>query len=95
MKEKTQHIGSDFDEFLAEEGILAEVELAAAKRVIAFQVEQAMKQERLTKTAMAGRMKTSRAALGRLLDPENFSVTLETLGKAAQALGKHLHVELR
>ncbi len=65
-----------------------------AKRVIAFQIAQQMKRRRLTKSAMASRMKTSRAALERLLDPTNPSVTLSTLERAASALGKKLKVEL-
>lgn len=94
MSRKNPYIGSDFDEFLAEEGILAEVEIAAAKRVIAFQLQQAMEQEHLSKSALAEKMHTSRTAIDRLLDPENLSVTLQTLGRAAQAFGKRLHIEL-
>jgi len=94
MTGKNRHIGSDFDDFLAEEGILAEVEIAAAKRVIAFQLQQAMEQEHLTKSALADRMSTSRTAIDRLLDPDNLSVTLQTLGRAAQAFGKRLHIEI-
>jgi len=94
MSGKNHHIGSDFDDFLAEEGILAEVEIAAAKRVIAFQLQQAMEQEHLTKSALADRMNTSRTAIDRLLDPDNLSVTLQTLGRAAQAFGKRLHIEI-
>ena len=89
-----QHIGSGFDDFLEEEGILAEVEAVAIKRVIAFQIAQLMLEQSLTKTAMADRMNTSRAALNRLLDPANKSVTLQTLERAAVALGKKLQVEL-
>lgn len=89
-----KHIGSGFDEFLEEEGILAEVETVAIKRVIAYQIAQLMLEQRLTKTAMADRMNTSRAALNRLLDPANKSVTLQTLERAAVALGKKLQVEL-
>ena len=94
MTRKHPHIGSDFDEFLAEEGILTEVEIAAAKRVIAFQLQQAMEQEHLSKSALADKMHTSRTAIDRLLDPDNLSVTLQTLGRAAQAFGKRLHIEL-
>jgi hypothetical protein len=94
MKRRNQHIGSDFDDFLAEEGILAEVEVAAAKRVIAYQLQQAMEQELLTKSALADRMHTSRTAVDRLLDPDNLSVTLQALGCAAQAFGKRLHIEM-
>jgi hypothetical protein len=94
MIRKNPYIGNDFDEFLAEEGILAEVEIAAAKRVIAFQLQQAMEQEHLSKSALADKMHTSRTAIDRLLDPDNLSVTLQTLGRAAQAFGKRLHIEL-
>ena len=89
-----KHIGSDFDVFLEEEGLLAEVEAVAFKRVIAYQVEELMTQQRLTKTEMAERMQTSRASLNRLLDPSNPSVTLQTLERAATALGKRLRIEL-
>ena len=87
------YIGSNFDDFLHEEKLLEGVEAAAVKRVLAFQVEQEMKQRRLSKTDMANRMKTSRAAVERLLDPSNTSITLATLGRAAAALGKNLSVE--
>ena len=88
------HIGSDFDEFLEEEGILQEVEIVAAKRVIAWQIAEIMEKERISKTAMATRMGTSRAVLDRLLDPENTGVTLKTLGKAAAVLGKKINISL-
>jgi len=87
------YLGGDFDDFLAEEGILAEAEAVAIKRVIAYQVVQLMEEQDLTKTEMASRMKTSRAALDRLLDPANKSVTLQTLESAALALEKRLRVE--
>jgi DNA-binding Xre family transcriptional regulator len=90
---KNRHIGSDFDDFLAEQGLLADAEAVAIKRVVAFQIVQMMKKQQLTKSAMARRMNTSRSALDRLLDPENDSVTLQTLERAAQALGKRLRVE--
>ena len=89
-----KHIGSDFDDFLEQEGLLAEVEAAAFKRVIAYQVEELMQRQRLTKTEMARRMRTSRASLNRLLDPSNPSITLQTLERAAAALGKRLRIEL-
>jgi antitoxin HicB len=91
---KKEHIGSDFDEFLQEEGLLEVAEAAAAKRVIAFQIAQEMKRRRLSKSEMAHRMKTSRPALDRLLDPANSSVTLSTLERAASAVGRKLRVEL-
>lgn len=89
-----KYIGSGFDNFLEEEGMLAEVETVAIKRVIAFQIEQLMEQQHLTKSQMAERMATSRASLNRLLDPSNPSVTLQTLERAAAALGKRLRLEL-
>ena len=89
-----KHIGSNFDDFLRKEKILEDAQAAAIKRVIAYQIEQEMKRHKLTKTEMASRMKTSRAALERLLDPTNASVTLFTLERAASALGKKLKVEL-
>lgn len=91
---KNKHIGSNFDDFLEEEGILAETEAIAVKRVITFQIKQMMKQRHLTKAAMANKMNTSRSALDRLLDPTNVSITLQTLERAALALGKKLKIEL-
>jgi antitoxin HicB len=87
---KNEHIGSNFDDFLSEEGLLADTETVAVKRVIAYQVEQMMKEQNLTKTEMSRRMNTSRAALERLLDPANQSITLQTLERAAKALGRRL-----
>ena len=94
MNAKQKHIGSDFDDFLKEENMLEETEAVAIKRVITFQIGRAMKHHRFTKTTMAKRMHTSRSALDRLFDPENESVTLVTLNKAASALGRKLRVEL-
>lgn len=93
MNEK--HIGSDFDDFLAEEGLLEEVEAVAVKRVLAYQISEMMKEQSLSKSEMARRMKTSRAALERLLDPDNRSVTLHTMDKAARSLGKRLRLTLK
>ncbi len=81
-------------DFLDEEGLLAEAEAVAVKRVIAYQLGEMMKEQGLSKTALAGRMKTSRASLERLLDPENASVTLLTLERAARALGMRVKIEL-
>jgi antitoxin HicB len=83
-----------FDEFLAKDGLLAETEDAAIKEIIADQIKVAMDKQGLSKTAMAARMKTSRRQLDRLLDPENGSVTLATLRRAARAVGRNLRVEL-
>lgn len=86
--------GSTLDDFLAEEGILDEASEHALKRVLAWQIEQAMQAQNLTKTAMAQRMGTSRAQLDRLLDPDNDSVTLHTPQRAAAAVGRKLRLEL-
>ncbi len=88
------HLGSRFDDFLQEEALLNEVSATAAKRVIAWQIEQAMKEQHLNKTTMAERMKTSRSSLNRLLDAEDTSLTLTTLASAAEALGKSIRFEL-
>jgi antitoxin HicB len=93
MKKKGK-IGSSFDEFLKEEGIYEEVTARAIKRVIARQLGTLMQNQGLTKSTLAKRMKTSRAQLDRLLDPDNESVTLDTLTRAAQAVGRHLRMEL-
>jgi len=87
-------IGSYFDAFLAEEGILEECEERAIKEILAMQVSKAMKSEGLSKAEMARRMNTSRPALDRLLDAANTSVTLHTLQRAAAAVGKRLRIEI-
>ncbi len=92
MNENT--IGSDFDDFLTEEGLLEDAEAVAVKRVLAFQIKEMMEVQRLSKAEMARRMRTSRAALERLLDPENRSVTRNTMDKAAQSVGKRLRLTL-
>jgi len=89
------HIGSSFSEYLKSEGIRNEVESAAIKRVLAWQFEQAMAAQQKCKRAMAKELKTSRSQLDRLLDPENTAVSLETITRAATALGKHVIVEIR
>ena len=91
---KTIDIGSSFDSWLREEGIYEEVTATAIKRVLARQVEAAMKEKQFSKAEMARRMHTSRAALDRLLDPEYDAVTLNTLRKAAAAVGRELRIEL-
>lgn len=90
-----KNIGSSFDDFLEEEGLLEEATVHAIKRVLAWQIQQAMERDRLSKSAMALRMRTSRAQLDRLLDPNNVNVQLGTLQRAAEALGRKLVVELR
>jgi antitoxin HicB len=93
-KRKTGRIGSSFDDFLKQEGIYEQVTARAIKRVLVRQLDDLMKREEISKTELATRMKTSRAQLDRLLDPENESVTLGTLARAAQAVGRHLRMEL-
>jgi antitoxin HicB len=83
-----------FDQFLAQQGLLAETEATAIKEIIADQIKVAMYEQHLSKSAMAARMKTSRRQLDRLLDPNNPSVTLATLRRAASAVGRNLRVEL-
>jgi len=87
-------VGSDFDTFLEEEGLLEDVTVIAVKRYIAYLLTAKMMEENLTKAELARRMETSRSALNRLLDPENSSITLQTLQSAAQALGGRLKIEL-
>ena len=87
-------IGSRFDDFLAEEAMLEETTAVAIKRVVAWQIAQEMKAQQLTKTALAAKMHTSLAALNRLLDETDTSLTLITLTSAAKALGKNLRIEL-
>jgi predicted XRE-type DNA-binding protein len=89
-----KHIGSSFDDFLAEEAILEEASAVAIKRVIAWQIAQEMQAQHLTKTALAKKMRTSRAALNRLLDEKDASLTLTTLASAAAALGKKIDLRL-
>lgn len=89
-----KHLGSDFEDFLREEGLLEEARAVASKRVLAYQIVRAMEEKNLTKTAMARRMGTSRSSLDRLLDPEVPSVTLLTIEKAARVLGKRVRIEM-
>jgi DNA-binding Xre family transcriptional regulator len=91
---KKSNVGSTFDSWLREENIYEEVSAAALKRVLARQLAAAMKEKQFSKAEMARRMHTSRAALDRLLDPDYDAVTLNTLRKAAQALGRQLRLEL-
>ena len=90
-----RNVGSSFDDFLEKDGLLEACEEQALKEILADQITAAMQTEGLNKTAMARRMKTSRQALDRLLDPENTSVTLHTMQRAAQAVGRKLTLELR
>ena len=88
-----RHSGSSFDTFLEEEGLLAEAEAVAAKRVVTWQLQAAMKDRRLTKQGMARRLGTSRSQVDRLLDPANVGISLETMSKAAHAVGKKVQIE--
>lgn len=89
-----KYVGSSFDDFLVEEGLYGEATARAVKRVLAWQILQMMEEVSITKTELARRMKTSRAAVDRLLDPENTSINLHTMEKAAQTLGKRLEIQL-
>jgi len=91
---KKKNIGSSFDNWLSEEGLYEKVSATAIKRVVARQVEAAMQKKGLTKVEMARRMRTSRSALDRLLDPDNDAITLITLQKAAAVVGRQVRVEL-
>lgn len=94
MSTANPHIGSSFESFLEEEGILEDCTTVAVKRVLARQIEREMRERGMTKSAMAKAMRTSRPALDRLLDPANGSVTLDTLQRAAAAVGRKLRLEL-
>jgi len=89
-----ENMHSDFDEFLVDDGIYEDVNDIAIKRVIAYQLEQEMKAQNITKTKMAELMNTSRAVVNRLLNPDNTSLTLHTLESATQALGKRLNISI-
>jgi len=91
---KHKNIGSDFDDFLKDEGVLAEVEKSAIKEIVARQISQLMTEKKISKIEMSRRMGTSRSALDRLLDPKNQSVSLRTLDRAASSLGKRLCIHL-
>ena len=91
---KNKYIGSDFNDFLKEEGIYEQTSDIAIKRVIAYQLEQEMKNQKVTKTKMAKMMNTSRAVVDRLLNPDYNSLTLNTLEKAVNVLGKRLNIAI-
>ena len=93
-KTKNPHIGSSFDDFLDEQGILEECEHQALKEILADQVRKAMADNHISKTEMAKKMETSRRQLDRFLDPAVSNVTLATMSKAARAVGRELHIEL-
>lgn len=93
-RKRISHSGSTFDSFLEEEGIREEVEAVAIKRVLAWELTQAMREQQKTKREMAKLLRTSRSQLDRLLDPENAGVTLDTMNRVAKALGKRLIVRV-
>lgn len=88
------HVGGDFDDFLREQDLYDDAEAVAAKRVIAYQIAQEMERANISRAELARRMRTSRSSVERLLDPENPSVTLVTLERAASAVGKRLVIQL-
>ena len=92
---KKKHVGSNLDDFLQEESLLENATAVAVKRVIAWEIEHEMSKQQLTKTSMAKKMHTSRAALNRLLDESDTSLTLVTLASAASALGKQIQFKLK
>ena len=95
MKKLNPHSGSDFDDFLKDQGIFEEVQAKALKRVVAEQIEDSMEAAKLTKMAMADKMATSRSQLDRILDPNNLSVQLDTLIRAARAVGKVVEIKIK
>ena len=92
--ENNARIGSSFDGFLKEQGLYAEVNAGAAKKLLALELSRALAEKSITKTELASRMRTSRAAVNRLLDPANFALNLQTVSKAAAALGKKIEIRL-
>jgi antitoxin HicB len=95
MAKLNKHRGSSFDDFLKEDGIFEEVQARALKRALAEQLDDAMQAGKLSKVAMAQRMATSRSQLDRVLDPANLSVQLDTLMRAANAVGKTVEIKLK
>ena len=91
---KPRHIGSDFDDFLKQDGLLAECEAGVLQRVVAWQIHEEMRRRKISRTKLASRMKTSPATLDRLFAPNESSVTLQLLEQAALALGRRLKIEL-
>lgn len=94
MTKKKKPIGSSFEDYLAEQGTLEETNTSAVKRVLAWQLEQAMERKQISKSAMARAMSTSRSQLDRILDPDNDHIRLDTLTAAANVLGLNLRIEL-
>lgn len=94
IRDKKGFIGSRFDDFLKEDGSYEEIQAVAIKRVLAWQIEQAMKEKHIAKAEMARKMATSRSQLDRLLDPNNDSLTLTMLARAGHVLGRQIQLEL-
>ena len=95
MAKRNPHTGSRFDDFLKEEGIFDEVQAKALKRALAEQIEESMTAAKLTKLEMARKMETSRSQLERVLDPDNVSIQLDTLMKAARAVGRTVEIKIK
>lgn len=93
-KKQKMSVGTSFDDFLEEEGLLETTTLEAQKRILAWQIAQEMEKQHITRTELARRMETSRSSLNRILDPEHPSITLATMYKVAKSLGKHLELKL-
>jgi len=91
---ENRHRGSGLDSFLEEEGVLAEFQAKAIKEVIAWQLAEAMRERGLSKSRLAAMMRTSRTQVSRLLDPNDGNVTIETLQRAAQLVGRRVEVQL-
>ena len=94
MGKKNPHLGSSFEDYLREQGVLEKTTATAIKSVLAWQLEQAMAKKHMSKVQMAKAMKTSRSQLDRILDPANDKVQLDTLIAAARAVGRELRIEL-
>jgi antitoxin HicB len=94
MSERKGHVGETFEAYLREQGTLAETTAVAVKRILAWQLQQAMTEQQISKNQMAKAMKTSRSQLDRILDPDNDSIQLATLLHAARVLGRELRIEL-
>jgi len=95
MAKRNPHFGSNFDDFLKDEGVFEEVQAKALKRALSEQIEESMQAANISKVKMAEMMATSRSQLDRVLDPDNISVQLDTLMKAARAVGKTVEIKIR
>ncbi len=89
-----KHLGSNFDDFLQEQNLLEETSAIAHKQLLVLQLKDIMAEQNITKTFLAGKLKTSRSQLDRILDPNNVSITLDVLERVAHAVGKKLTIEL-